>query len=108
VLIIYENLIEGDGVDWTHHSGVGKLLSEIDLVHSCGYITMVQVKSQNLDVASKQIPTKGKSKEDSLTLFLKPHEEIQALDTPATPSCVEAWIQTLSTGQYHSKESFGI
>ncbi|KAL1132046.1 hypothetical protein AAG570_011654 [Ranatra chinensis] len=86
-----------DGYLWTKHNGINKLCSELDLVNSCGYITMVQVKSSLADI-STDIPSLIRLKEESMTLFLKPHEEIQALDTPATPSCVEAWIQTISSG----------
>uniref|UniRef100_A0A0A9X8Q7 Protein FAM91A1 n=2 Tax=Lygus hesperus TaxID=30085 RepID=A0A0A9X8Q7_LYGHE len=83
------DLENGTGL-WKHHPAIVKLNDEIDLVHSCGYITMVQIKSPNY-------PTKLPSK-DMLSLSLSPHQHLQPVDTPATPSSVEAWIQSISTG----------
>lgn len=77
---------------WKQHPAIERLLNEIDLIHSCGYITMVQVKSPAIEVP-RQLPSK-----ETLTLSLCPQHDFQPLETPATPSSVEAWIQTISTG----------
>ncbi|BES93001.1 Family with sequence similarity 91, member A1 [Nesidiocoris tenuis] len=76
---------------WKHHPAIVKLGEEVDLLHTCGYITMVHIKSPNYPT---QLPSK-----DMLSLSLRPHQHhLQPVDTPATPSSVEAWIQSISTG----------
>lgn len=86
---------------WKHHPAIVKLGEEVDLLHTCGYITMVHIKSPNYPT---QLPSK-----DMLSLSLRPHQHhLQPVDTPATPSSVEAWIQSISTGEYPQLGSAGI
>ncbi|CAB0019829.1 unnamed protein product, partial [Nesidiocoris tenuis] len=62
---------------------------------------MVHIKSPNYPT---QLPSK-----DMLSLSLRPHQHhLQPVDTPATPSSVEAWIQSISTGEYPPLGSAGI
>ncbi|XP_014254645.1 protein FAM91A1 [Cimex lectularius] len=81
-----------------YHPAVVRLAKELDINHTCGYITMIKVKSPNL-------PSKLQVK-DTLSLPLKMHEHHPHLDTPATPSSVEAWLHTISSegGEFNTKQ----
>lgn len=92
------------GVNWLEHGGINKLFRELDLDVCCGYLTMARAGSGSEwnDISNTLLPSTPSARHDmsQLNLFLKPHEVSLActLDTPATPSSLDAWIQTISSG----------
>lgn len=71
-------------LDWKTHSGIVKLANELDLDHSCGYITMVRLNP----------PPEQSSSE--LNLLLRRRREKTPLPTPT--AAVQAWMETSSVG----------
>lgn len=77
---------------WRQHPAIVRLEREIGLNQSCGYITMVELPHS----LPPDTPPPIMKPKDRLRLPLRDASDLQCLDTPATPSSVEAWIKTMS------------
>lgn len=84
---------------WRQHPAVLRLERELGLKQSCGYLTMVEIP-QSLPPDTPPPTLKAK---DRLRLPLSSRTDLHCLDTPATPSSVEAWIKTMSGGDGDSR-----
>lgn len=93
ILILLGPIAENGRGLWRQHPAVVRLEREVGLTGSCGYLTMVEIPQSCQPPDSPPPVMKPKER---LRLPLRDVSELHCLDTPATPSSVEAWIKTMS------------